>query len=91
VCLLPSFAGLNRSNYYIDENTVKASNFGSHGNFVPLFQMGLSSSKRVLQKKKENKICRTTLDLQIWFCSFFVRDSSKEATEFAKTKGPKFP
>jgi hypothetical protein len=27
-----------------------------------------------------------TLDLQIWFCSFFVQDSSKEAAELAKKK-----
>jgi hypothetical protein len=41
------------------KTTVKASNFGL------LFQKGLLSLKRVLQKNEENKICRTTLDLQI--------------------------
>jgi hypothetical protein len=34
------------------ENTVKAPNFG------PLFQKGLLSLKRILQKNEENKICR---------------------------------
>jgi hypothetical protein len=52
--------------------TVKAPNFGPHGNFGPLFQKGLLSLKRVLQKNEENKSCRKTLDLQIWFCSFFL-------------------
>jgi hypothetical protein len=54
------------------------------------FQEGLPSLKRVLQKNEENKIGRKTLDLQIRFCSFFVHDSYKEATELAKI-GPKFP
>jgi hypothetical protein len=35
--------------------TVKASNFGTHGNFGPLFQNGLLSSKRALQKKRSYK------------------------------------
>jgi hypothetical protein len=46
--------------------------------------------KRVLQKNEENESCRKTLDLQIRFCSFFVDDSSTEATELAR-KSPKFP
>jgi hypothetical protein len=68
---------------------VEASNLAPHGNFGPLFQNGLQSSKRIPQKNEVNKSCRTTLDLQIWFC-FLVHDSSKEATELAK-KGPTFP
>jgi hypothetical protein len=72
------------------EITVKAFNFGPHGNFGP-FQKGVLSLKRVLQKKnEENKSCRKTLDLQIRFCSFFVHDSSKKATELAR-ESPKFP
>jgi hypothetical protein len=70
--------------------TVKAPNFGPHGNFGPLFQKGWLSLKRVLQKKEENKSCRKPLDLQIRFCSFFVHDSSTKATELAR-KSPKFP
>ncbi len=70
--------------------TVKAPNFGPHGNVGPLFQKGLLSLKRILQKNEENKSCRKTLDVQICFCSYFLHDSSKEATELAK-KGPKFP
>jgi hypothetical protein len=72
------------------KTTVKAPNFGPHGNIEHLFQEGLLSLKRVLQKNKENKSCRKTLDLQVWFCSFFVHDSSTEATELAR-KSPKFP
>ncbi len=41
-------------------------------------------------KIEENKSCRKTLDLQIRFCSFFVHDSSTDATELAR-KNPKFP
>jgi hypothetical protein len=46
--------------------------------------------KRILQKNENNKSCRKTLDLQTCFSSYFVHDSSKEATELAK-EGPKFP
>jgi hypothetical protein len=69
---------------------VKAPNFGPHGNFGPLFQKGLLSLKRVIQKNEENKSCRKNFDLQIRFCSLFVHDSSTEATELAR-KSPKFP
>jgi hypothetical protein len=79
-------ASPNRAN----ENTVKAPIFGPHGKFGHLFQKGLLSLKRVLQKNEENESCRKTLDLQIRFCSFFVQDSSTEATELAR-KSPKFP
>jgi hypothetical protein len=68
--------------------TVKATNFGPHGNFGPLFQKGLLLLKRILQKNEENKSCRNSLDVQIRFCSFLVHDSSKEATELAR-EGPK--
>jgi hypothetical protein len=70
--------------------TVKVPNFGPHGSFGPLFQKGLLSLKRILQKNEENKSCRKTLDLQICSCSYFVHDSSKEATELAQ-RCPKFP
>ncbi len=70
--------------------TVKAPNFGSHGNFGPHFQKGLLSLKRVLQKNEENESCRKTLDLQIWFCLFVVHDSSTEATKLAR-KSSKIP
>jgi hypothetical protein len=78
------------TNEKVHSNTVNAPNFGPHGNFGPLFQKRLLSLKRILQKNEENKSCRNTLDIQIWFCSFLVHDSSKEATELAR-KGPKFP
>ncbi len=51
-----------------------------------LFQKGLLSSKRVLQKNKENKSCRKPSNLQIRFCSILEHDTSKEATELAKEK-----
>jgi hypothetical protein len=71
-------------------STVKVFNFGPRGNFVPLFQKCLLSLKRILQKNEQHTSCRITLDLQIWFCSFFVHDSSKETKELAR-KSPKFP
>jgi hypothetical protein len=69
--------------------TVKAPNFGLQET-LDLFQKGLLSLKRILQKNEEDKSCRKTLDLQIRFCSFFVHDSSAEATELAR-KSPTFP
>ncbi len=70
--------------YSLSTTTVKAPNFGPHGNFGPLFQKGLLSLKRILQKDEEKKSWRNTLDLQICFCSYLVHDSSKNATELAK-------
>jgi hypothetical protein len=67
-------------------DTVKAPNFGPHGNSGPLFQKGLLSLKRIVQKNEENKSCRKPLDLQICFCSYFVHDSSKEATQLIAKK-----
>jgi hypothetical protein len=64
--------------------TIKTPNFGPHGNFGPLFQKSLLSLQRILQKSEENKSCRKRLDLKICFCSYFVHDSSKEATVHAK-------
>ncbi len=63
------------------EVTVKAPNFGQHGNFGPL--------KRVLQKNDENKSCRRTLDLQnsvlfnfvpTWFIHRSYRVSKKKSS-----------
>ncbi len=67
-------------------STVKASNFGPHWNFGPLFQKGLLSLKCILQKNEDNKSCRKSVDLRIWLCSFLVHNSSKEAIELAKKK-----
>jgi hypothetical protein len=50
--------------------TVKASNFGPHGYFGPLFQKDILLSKRILKKSEENKSCRITLDRQIRFFHF---------------------
>jgi hypothetical protein len=44
----------------------------------------------VIQKNEENKSCRKTLHLKVWFSSFMVHNSSKEATALARN-GPKFP
>jgi hypothetical protein len=45
--------------------TVKASNFGPHGNFGPVFQKGLLLLKRILHKKEEDKSWRKTLDYKL--------------------------
>ncbi len=74
-----------------NDNTVKASNFGPHGNFGPLFQKGLLSSKCVLQKKRrewklQNSFRSTDLVLIIfgtWFHPKKLRNLQKN--------GPKFP
>jgi hypothetical protein len=66
---------------------VKASNFGPDGNFE-LFLEGLAIIKTCSQKN-EDESCRRTLDLKIWFYSFLVQISSKEASELARID-PKF-
>jgi hypothetical protein len=55
--------------HHVHSHTVKARNFGPHGNFGPIFQKGLLSLKCVLQKNEENKSCRKTSHLQILFTS----------------------
>ncbi len=70
----------------LTRRTVKASNFEPRETLLLFFQKGLLSSKRVLQNNEDNQSCRNTSDLQIWFCSFVIHDSSKEATELAKKK-----
>ncbi len=81
----PTFQNLNlERQIWISGITVKAPKFGPHGNFAPLFQKGLLSSKHILQKNEENKSCRKIWYLQIRFCLYLVQDSSKEATELAK-------
>jgi hypothetical protein len=42
---------VNANGTHVQLNTAKASNFGPHGNFGPLFQNGLLSVKRIPQKK----------------------------------------
>jgi hypothetical protein len=70
-------------------HTLKASNFGLHGN-LGLFQKSLLLSKRVLQKNEWNKSCRQAFDLQSGFWSFLAHNSPKEAVDLARN-GPKFP
>jgi hypothetical protein len=49
----------------VPNSTVKAPNFGPHGNFGPLFQNGLLSLKRVLQKMKRIKVVE-----ELWIYKF---------------------
>ncbi len=61
---LPSIEASNECGPVARESrtTVKASNFGPHGNNGPFYQKGLLSSKRVLQNNEENKSCRNSRD-----------------------------
>jgi hypothetical protein len=69
----PGHIGVPRSRY-----TVKALNF------EPFFQKGLHLSKHTLQKNEGCERFRKTVDNQTLFCSCFVQNSSKEATDFAQ-------
>jgi hypothetical protein len=67
--------------------TVKASNFGPHGNLGAFFSF--SEGLAIIETRNEEiKSCQKTSDRQIRFCSFLAHDSSKEAMELAN-KGPK--
>jgi hypothetical protein len=50
---LPPLVRPLQSPWSDSQDTVKAPNFGPHGNFGPLFQKGLLSWKRVLQKNED--------------------------------------
>jgi hypothetical protein len=57
---------------------------------LDFFEKGLQSSKRVIQKNEGNKSSRKSFESKTFFCSFFVQNSSKKATDLEKT-GQKFP
>ncbi len=68
--------------------TVKASTFGLHGNFGPIFPEELAITKTRPTEEEWNKSCRQTFNLQSRFCSF-LENSPKEATDLGRN-GPKF-
>ncbi len=69
------------------KDTVKAPNFGPHGNFGPLFQNGLLSLKRVLQKNEENKSCRnTSFIFRTWFIPRSYRTCKKKSKVSMRSK-----
>ncbi len=68
--------------HFVIISTVKAFNFGSHGNFGPFFgRVELLWSKRVLQKNEWNKSCRRTFDLPSRFCSFLAQNPPELSTD----------
>jgi hypothetical protein len=77
---------ISAENWYKQRNsTVNACpNFGPHVNSELVFPNDLLSPKRVLLKNEEHESCRQIFHLQIWFCSFLIHYSSKEASERAR-------
>jgi hypothetical protein len=69
--------------------TLKAPNFGPHGNFGPFFASFVASLDESCTKHEHNQICGSKVFLQLVFTSFFCRrvlmiasPSEKEAQGF---------
>ncbi len=71
-------------------DTVKASNFGPHGNLGPFLANSVASLGEFCAKNEENRLCKSKVCLQLLFHSFLCRtrfDNSKSS----RKNGPKFP
>jgi hypothetical protein len=53
------------------EITIKASNFGPHGNFGPLLARSVASLGEFCAKNEQNQLCKLKVCLQRSFHSFF--------------------
>ncbi len=71
-------------------DTVKASNFGPHGNFAIFLASSVTSVDESCAKNEQNWICRSKVFLQILFSSFFCRTFFNDSKLFWR-RGPKFP
>jgi hypothetical protein len=58
---------------YYGLNTVKASNFGPHGNVGPFFASSVASLDELCTKNEQNPICKSEAFLQLSVSTFFVR------------------
>jgi hypothetical protein len=68
--------------------TVKASNFGPHGNFGLFSTSSVASVNESCTKNKQNQICRSKVFLQLLFSSFFCRTRFNDSKPCWK-RGPK--
>jgi hypothetical protein len=71
-------------------DTVKAFNFGPHGNFGLFLTSSVASVDEPCTKSEENRICRSEVFLELLFSSFFCRTRFNDSKPFRK-RGPKFP
>ncbi len=75
---------------WVTVNTVRASNFGPHGNFGPFLGGSVASLDESWTKNEQNRMCRSKVFLQLLFSSFFCRMRFNDSKPFSK-RGPKFP
>ncbi len=71
-------------------DTVKASNFGPHGNFGLFLTSFVASVDESCTKNERNRICRSEVFLQLLFSSLFCRTRFNDGKPFWK-RGPKYP
>jgi hypothetical protein len=70
-------------------STVKAPNFGPHGNVGLFLASSVASADESRTKNEQNRTCRPNVFLQLLFSSFFCRTRFSESKPFWK-RGPKF-
>ncbi len=70
--------------------TVKAPNFGPHGNFGSFFASSVASLDESCTKYEQTQICRSNVFLQLLFSSLFCKMLFNYSRPFWK-RGPKFP
>ncbi len=71
--------GIHEACYNL-KHTVKASNFGPHGNFGPYLARSVAHLSEYCAKNEQNRLCKSNVCLQLLFHSFFSRtrfDNSK--------------
>ncbi len=71
-------------------HTVRASNFGPHGNFGPFLASSVASLDESCTKNEQNQIFRSKVFLELLFSSFFCRMRFNDSKPFYK-RGPTFP
>jgi hypothetical protein len=64
--------------------TVKAPNFGPHGNFGLFLASSVASVDESCTKNEQNRICRSIVFLQLLFTSFFCWTRFNDSKLFRK-------
>jgi hypothetical protein len=62
--------------------TVKASNFGPHGNFGLFLASSVASMDELCTQNEQNRICRSKVFPQLLFSSFFCRTRFNDSKPF---------
>jgi hypothetical protein len=71
-------------------STVKAPNFGPHGNFGLFLASSVASVDESCTKNEKNRTCRPNIFIKLLFSLFFCRTRFSDNKPFWK-RGPKFP